>query len=84
MPGYPKNLEDVYPGVDKNIDAAFHDGRSKITYFFQANVMWKFDERRKRLLHGADGLYANEEFENLPYAPSAAFQDDDGTLKKYF
>ena len=86
MPGYPKNLEDVYPGVTKNIDAAYHDERAMITYFFQANLMWKFDERRKRLLHEAEGLYAHDEFEDLAYAPNAAFQDDDGTLNrlKYF
>lgn len=78
LPGYPKKFAEVYPGVTKNVDAAYHDERSRITYFFQANLMWKFDERNRVLLHEAEGLYTSDEFENLPYAPNAAFQDDDG------
>ena len=81
MPGYPKKFEQVYPGVTKNLDAAYHDTRERVTYFFQANLLWKWDDRANRLLHGADGLYATDSFENLPYAPSAAFQDDDGTFQ---
>ncbi|XP_035673864.1 matrix metalloproteinase-19-like isoform X1 [Branchiostoma floridae] len=46
VPGYPRPIYTVWPGIPKRIDAAFQwlNGR---TYFLKRDLYWKFDEGTK-------------------------------------
>lgn len=43
--GYPRNIEDDWPGLPSNIDAAVTWTENKKTYFFKGSQYWKFDNQ---------------------------------------
>uniref|UniRef100_A0A8C8RUG6 interstitial collagenase n=1 Tax=Pelusios castaneus TaxID=367368 RepID=A0A8C8RUG6_9SAUR len=46
--GYPKNIINDFPGINKNIDAVFQYGR--YIYFFRGNRQYQFDLNLKRVV----------------------------------
>lgn len=41
--GYPKDIDDEFPGVPDNIDSAFAWGENGTIYFFKGNQFWQYD-----------------------------------------
>ena len=53
-PGYPKTIQDLWPGLPNNLDMAVYSGfsdsnRANKLYFFKDNKYWRWDNKADRL-----------------------------------
>lgn len=50
--GYPKEINQVFPGIPSNIDAVFTWHLDNKTYFFKGAYFYRFDDRNNKLESG--------------------------------
>ena len=49
--GWPKKINDVFPGVPDNIDSAFHYYYDNKIYFFKGRYFYAWDKVKRRVKH---------------------------------